>query len=485
MMRRAGVLLHPTSLPGPYGIGDVGPASRMWLDWMDQAGLRVWQMLPLHPVHDVGSPYASPSAFAGEPLLLSPDDLCEDGWLLPQERPKVADTSVVHWDNVRASKGVALQLAADRVRASVDLEAYASGAAWRMDWALFSTLKRVHDGSWVSWPEALRDRDTSALAEVRQRYTADVERALALQWLFDQQWDRLRAEAKRRGIDIWGDLPIFVDHDASDVWAHPELFRLDEQGRPTVVTGAPPDGFTPKGQRWGHPHYANDAHRRSDHAWWRARVRSILDRVDTVRIDHFRGFEAAWEIPADLPDGSIGTWCEGLGAPLLAALREVSADRELPFIAEDLGVITDEVRALRDNYKLPGMAVLQFAFDGGWDNPYLPHRHRRHQVVYTGTHDNDTLYGWFDAREASGRSSVREYLSVSDEGACVGVMLAAWRSVADHAVFPMQDFLRLDSTARMNTPGTLLGNWSWRLAADVLSPELAQWIAYETRISNR
>lgn len=485
MMRRAGVLLHPTSLPGPYGIGDVGPAARAWLDWMERAGLRVWQMLPLHPVHDVGSPYASPSAFAGEPLLLSPEDLCTDGWLREAELPEAGDAAVVHWENVRAGKGSALQLAADRVRASVDLGAYAAGASWRSDWALYATLKKVYGGSWVAWPTRVRGRDAEALAEVRQRHNDDVERALALQWLFDQQWGRLRAEAKQRGIDIWGDLPIFVDHDSSDVWAHPDLFRLDDEGQPTVVTGAPPDGFTPEGQRWGHPHYANEAHRATDYAWWRARVRAILERVDTVRIDHFRGFESAWEIAAERPDGAVGTWCEGLGAPLLAAIREAAAGRSLPFIAEDLGVITDEVRALRDDYDFPGMSVLQFAFDGGWDNPYLPHRHRPHQVVYTGTHDNDTLFGWFAARDASRRSSVREYLSVSDDDACVAVMLAAWRSVADHAIFPMQDFLRLDSTARMNTPGTLLGNWSWRFTADALTPDLAQWIAYETRISNR
>jgi 4-alpha-glucanotransferase len=393
--------------------------------------------------------------------------------------------SSVHWDNVRAAKGVALKRAADRVRASVDMDAYATSADWLLDWALFSTLKHVHGGSWVSWPEPLRVRETSALAEIRERYAPEVERALALQWLFDQQWRRLREEARRRGVAVWGDLPIFVDHDASDVWAAPELFRLDARGLPTVVTGAPPDDFTPEGQRWGHPHYAIEAHRRTDHAWWRARVRAILERVDTVRIDHFRGFESAWEIPADLPDGSIGTWGKGMGAPLLTALREVVSDRPLPFVAEDLGVITDAVRALRDDYALPGMAVLQFAFDGGWDNPYLPHRHRPHQVVYTGTHDNNTLDGWFAGLEPSERSPVREYLSVGDDGACVAVMLAAWRSVADHAIFPMQDLLRLDTSARMNTPGTLLGNWSWRLTADALSPELAQWVAYETRISNR
>jgi 4-alpha-glucanotransferase len=500
--RRAGVLLHPSSLPGPYGIGDLGPATREWLAWLSASGQRIWQILPLTPVDGSGCPYASPSSFAAEPLLLSIDDLVTDGWLQSAEKPyALRPSGPVDWPAVRERKGAALRLAAERVAASVDVTAWASSRPELRTWALFRALSREYGPGFTSWPEAVRRRDPALLAREEERGQGLIRRELALQWLFDVQWGRVREDATRRGIELWGDVPIFVSGSSADVWANPELFRLDDAGRPTVISGVPPDVFSTDGQLWGHPLYDEGAHRAQGHTWWKARIGRALAQVDRVRIDHFRGFEAVWEVAAGAADARGGHWVPGAGAPLLDALSAAfgrarpDGTVELPFIAEDLGVITDEVRALRDAYGLPGMVILQFAFgpeqQRTGDHPYLPHFHRPNQVCYTGTHDNDTALGHFQTCDDATRTHLRKYFGSfhetgDDPAAWPWPMVkAAWRSVADTAIVPLQDLLALGSEARMNIPGKIEGNWSFRTTAQGLTIDRAHFIADELRLAGR
>ncbi len=501
-MRRAGVLLHPSSLPGPYGIGDLGPAAREWLAWLETSGHRVWQVLPLTPVDGAGCPYASPSTFAAEPLLLSIDDLVTDGWLQSSEKPySPSPSGPVEWGAVRDRKGAALRLAAERVVAQVDVAAWGRERPELRTWALFRALSREYGPRFQEWPEVIRRRDPAALAREEERGAAIVARSLALQWLFDVQWGRLRADAARRGIEVWGDVPIFVSGSSADVWWSPHLFRVDDRGNPTVVSGVPPDVFSTEGQLWGHPLYDEAAHRAEGHAWWKARIGRALEQCDRVRIDHFRGFEAVWEVAADARDARGGRWVPGAGEPLLDALHDrfgrpgPGGRLELPFIAEDLGVITDPVRALRDRYELPGMVILQFAFGPEQhhtgDHPYLPHQHVRNQVCYTGTHDNDTAVGFFATCDEPTRKHVRRWFGPFQESGDDPLawpwplVRAAWRSVADTAIVPLQDLLGLGGEARMNVPGRAEGNWGFRTTADKLTIARAHYIAEELRMAGR
>lgn len=501
-LRRAGVLLHPSSLPGPYGVGDLGPAAREFLAWLDASRQRIWQVLPLTPVDGHGCPYASPSSFAAEPLLLSVDDLVTDGWLHSHEKPYApSPTGPVDWAQVRERKGGALRLAADRVVAAVDVSAWAAGQPELRTWALYRALTREYGPDFTAWPEAVRRRDVGALAREEDRGQQVIRRELALQWLFAQQWARLRADAAHRGIELWGDVPIFVSGSSADVWAHPELFRLDDRGRPTMISGVPPDAFSTEGQLWGHPLYDEAAHRAQGHAWWIARIGKALEFVDRVRIDHFRGFEAVWEVSADAKDAKGGRWTPGAGAPLLDALKarfgrhRADGSVELPFVAEDLGVITDEVRALRDAYGLPGMVILQFAFGPEQfqtgNHPYLPHFHRPNQVCYTGTHDNDTAVGFFWGSDDATRHHVRRWFGPfqehgDDPAAWPWPMIrAAWRSVADTAIVPLQDLLSLGGEARMNVPGKVEGNWQWRATPERMTIARAHYVAEELRLAGR
>jgi len=483
MTRRAGVLLHPTSLPGPYGIGDIGPAAREWLAWMDSAELRIWQVLPVHPIDPWGSPYAADSSVAIEPLLLSIDTLVEDGWLLSRERPLAPGPAhAVDWAWVRAEKTRALLRAADRVVASGELDRSPESPAIAR-YALYRALKDEHGTAWSEWPEAVRHRDASALTSAQDRLRTGIDRHRALQWLVGRQWSALRTAARVRGIEIWGDIPFFVPHDSVDVWSQPELWRLDDEGSPTVISGVPPDAFSEDGQLWGHPLYDEDAHRADGYAWWRSRMRHLLDRVDRVRIDHFRGVEAVWENPATSTTAQDGRWVPGPGRRLLQAFADdFGTDR---FIAEDLGVITDEVRELLAAFELPGMVILQFAFDGEPNHPYLPHQHVRNQVCYTGTHDNQTSLGWFLSRGHEERDRVRRYLAVPDKDMPWALVRSAWRSVADTAIVPLQDLLALGDEARLNQPGTTDGNWAWRTHAEAFSLALASRVAGEVQISGR
>ena len=343
-MRRAGLLLHPSSLPSPYGIGDIGPAARTLMSWLDSAGVHLWQFLPLGPVDGLGCPYASPSAFATEPLLISIDDLVSDGWLSRNERPlHPGGVDAVDWPAVRERKMPVLRRAAARVAQQVDLDAWASERPWAVAWSTWAARSRRDGGDWPSWSRTAEPPDPE-----------HVQQELALQWLFDGQWARLREVARSHGVSLWGDLPMFVGASSVDTWAHPELFSLGPDQRPTVVTGAPPDDFAPLGQKWGHAQFDVEAHRRTGHAWWLARVGRLLEHVDAVRLDHFRGLAAVWHIPATDPDARGGKWVPGLGAPLLAAIQESFG--HVPVIAEDLGVVTPDVVALRDQFEREGDA---------------------------------------------------------------------------------------------------------------------------------
>ncbi len=491
--RWGGVLLHPTSLPGGHGIGDLGPAAWKWLDWLAAAGCRLWQVLPLGPTGYGDSPYQGLSAFAGNPLFISLDLLVEERLLTAEEvaaLPALPE-GCVDYGQVQRVKLPVLRLAARRFlegRPPHLEEPYGEfgdrAAGWLEDFALFMALKEAHGGrAWLEWPQDLRRRAPEALAEARRALAGEVAVHRALQFLFFLQWSRLKDRARERGITLIGDVPIFVAHDSADVWAHPEWFHLDADGRPTVVAGVPPDYFSEDGQRWGNPLYRWEALATEGYRWWVERLRWTMEMVDVVRLDHFRGFQAYWEVPASAPSAREGRWAPGPGAPFLVALREALGG--LPFIAEDLGVITPEVTALREAFGLPGMKVLQFAFDGEADNPYLPHNYEPGYVVYTGTHDNDTARGWFDRAPEPTRAFCLRYLASDGREIAWDLVRAAWSSVARWAVAPMQDLLGLGSEARMNVPSRLQGNWRWRLLPDQADEDLAARLAEVNHLYGR
>ncbi len=477
--RASGVLLHPTSLPGPYGIGDLGPAALAFVDFLADSGCSLWQVLPLGPTGYGDSPYQCFSAFAGNPYLISPEGLLAEGLLhgadlqplppFPLER--VDYGAVIPWKLALLERAWERFSAQEAHPLRADFAAFCQAqAVWLDDFALFMALKEAHGGApWTDWPADLRQREPAALAEARSTLAEQVERQRFFQFLFFRQWGALRAHARGRGVQIIGDIPIFVAHDSADVWARPDLFYLDEAGRPTVVAGVPPDYFSPTGQLWGNPLYRWERHKKDGYAWWIARFRALLELVDIVRLDHFRGFAAYWEVPGDAPTAEHGRWTPGPGADFFAALREALGD--LPIIAEDLGEITPDVIALRDQFGLPGMKILQFAFSGP-DNPFLPHNFTPNCVAYTGTHDNDTALGWYWSAPEQEKDYARRYLSVSGQDFAWDLIRMAWRSVAVFALAPMQDLLSLGSEARMNFPGRAAGNWAWRMPPDALRPEL-------------
>lgn len=468
--RSAGVLLHPTSLPSPYGIGDLGPAAYAWIDALVQARQRWWQVLPLGPTGFGDSPYQAFSAFAGNALLVSPQYLREDGLVdmrdlegahFPAERVDFGSVIVFKnrllgkaWQNFQAGRGAALKPQFDKfVR---------DRASWLDDYALYMALKDAHEGrGWQDWPADARRREPGYLRQARSRLADAVGLHQFRQFLFFRQWEALREYARRRDIRIIGDIPIFVAADSADVWANPELFMLDAERRPKAVSGVPPDYFSATGQLWGNPLYDWEAMRRTRFAWWVARFRALMGQVDLVRLDHFRGFEAYWEVPAGKPNAVEGRWVKAPGKELLTTLR--SELGQLPIIAEDLGLITKEVEALRKRFGLPGMRVLQFAFANTAKNPFLPHNYyEQNTVVYTGTHDNDTTVGWYQTASEFEKDHVRRYVARDGRDIAWDLIRLAWASVADYAITPLQDILSLGAEARMNFPGRPQGNWSWR-----------------------
>ena len=472
-VRSGGVLLHVTSLPSRYGIGDIGPGARDWMDLLAFSGQRWWQVLPLGPVGFGSSPYSASSSFAFNTLLLSPDLLIQDGLLQRADLDGACFSSDhVEFEAVRAFKERLLLRAGERFRAGAAprlREAFddfqLAQADWVEDYALYAALKDRHEGrAWFDWPPELVRREHRALAAARASLAAEIEQGVFAQFLLDRQWMELRRHGRMRGVGIIGDLPIFVAWDSHDVWANHRQFLLDANRRPRVVAGVPPDYFSPTGQLWGNPLYDWSEARREGYAWWIRRMRRTLALVDLVRLDHFRGLEAAWHVPVDSPTAEVGRWEPGPGADLLEHLRLALGG--LPLIAEDLGLITPAVRALRDQFDLPGMYVLQFAFDGDPKNHFLPHNYRHNNVVYTGTHDNDTTVGWYRSLNAEGQDHVRTYTNTEGHDIAWDLIRLAWASVANTAIVPVQDLLMLDTAGRMNRPGTATGNWGWRLTPD-------------------
>jgi 4-alpha-glucanotransferase len=490
--RSAGVLLHPTSLPGPYGIGDIGPRAHAWVEQLSRARQAWWQVLPLGPTGYADSPYQSFSAFAGNPNLLSPDALIESGLV---RRSDIKDESFasgeVDYARVIPFKRRLLEAAWERFLSGSgaslceEWETFCQQEAhWLVDFARFMALKDAYEGkSWQEWPKAWRVQAPGALAEADRDLSDAIGRHRFGQFLFFRQWNALKAHANSLGVRLIGDVPIFVAADSADVWANPELFLLDEQHRPRAVAGVPPDYFSPTGQLWGNPLYNWDAMRRTDYAWWVARLRATLRQVDVVRLDHFRGFYAYWEVPAGSPTAEGGRWVPGPGEELLSTLeRELGT---LPLIAEDLGVITPEVDSLRKRFGLPGMRILQFAFGGAVEERFLPHNFENPTVVYTGTHDNDTTRGWFDRVTPDERRFTLEYLGRDGSDIAWDLIRLAWASVARWAIAPLQDVLSLGSEARMNTPGRAGGNWRWRFSEDMLTPATLERLGALTTLYQR
>jgi 4-alpha-glucanotransferase len=509
MERISGVLMHPTSLPGPYGIGDLGPEAHRFVDWLSDAGQGVWQVLPLGPTGYGDSPYAPFSSFAGNELLISPAALVSEGFLPADFSFPIFPAASVDYGKVLAWKLPLLEQAAEafldrappeQLMVFEDFKRVEAG--WLDDYVLFRSIKAVYDAKAVKegapnslwneyWQKGLALRDRAALTVWKRDHARDLARREVLQFFFFEQWEALKKHAHNKGVRLFGDLPVFVAQDSSDVWAHRELFDLDARGNPREVAGVPPDYFSEDGQLWGNPLYNWAEHEQEGFRWWISRIRAALRTADFVRIDHFRGFVAYWSIPAGARTARKGVWRKAPGHALFAAVLNALGG-EIPILAEDLGFITDEVRDLRDRYKLPGMKILQFGFDAresgeGLDprNDFLPHNYPTNCAVYTGTHDNDTLKGWLDKITPEELEFLRDYMG-DPKGDLVRAMVReAWKSVARLALAPLQDLLGLGSEARMNTPATLGGNWTWRLASDVLDARLAGELAEMTRIYGR
>lgn len=482
--RTAGVLLHPTSLPcsesyrntSKAGFGTLGKDAYHFIDMIAQAGLTVWQMLPMGPTQADRSPYQSISAHAGNPQVISLDWLLENGWIKTEDVQLNGERTMEDAHQRCATSFFQyLQNAVGAETRQQFQNFCAQQRYWLDDFALFSAVRAEYGGtSWVTWPKELRDRDVSALEKKREQLKSKIDLVLFEQFAFFSQWQALKLYANRNGIYLFGDMPIFVGHDSADVWAQQHYFQLDEGGNPLTVAGVPPDYFSETGQHWGNPHYAWDVMEADGFQWWLARLRTQLELFDLIRIDHFRGFEAYWEIPGNSHDARLGQWVKAPGEAFLKACFE--AYPGLPLVAENLGVITDEVEALRNQFELPGMLVLQFAFDGNSDNPHLPHNHTPNDVIYTGTHDNDTTLGWYETLTKSHRQQLTEYCFNSPDEMPWLLIETAIASVGRMAIIPMQDFLELDGGHRMNMPGTTIKNWTWTFSWDQVEPALAERI---------
>ena len=491
--RAGGVLLHPTSLPAPYGIGDLGPDAFAWVDWLAEAGCRIWQILPLGPTGFANSPYQSLSSFAGNPLLISLSSLKDDGLLTEPDLAPLSSlpADVVDFDRLITSREGLLAGAAAVAAKKAPAEERRAHAAfveaerpWLDDAALFMALLREFDGRpWAEWPPGLARREPAALAKARRDLVDELEAETWKQFWFHRQWGAVRQHAAELGVAIIGDLPIYAASNSADVWTNPELFRLDSEGRPRAVAGVPPDYFSPTGQLWGNPVYDWRRHAETGYAWWIERVRAGLRTADILRIDHFRGLEAYWEVPAGLPTAEKGEWIEGPGASLLKALQ--ASLGSLPLLAEDLGFMTPEVAKLRGAFGLPGMKILQFGLEGGPTSHELPHHYEPLMAAYTGTHDNETARGWYGAATEETRDFARRYLAVGESGVVAGMVRAIWASVADWAIVPMQDVLELSSEARLNVPGRAEGNWKWRMTNEQWKRAPKDWLADLSRIYGR
>jgi 4-alpha-glucanotransferase len=478
--RRAGILLHPSSLPGRFGIGDLGEEAERFLHWLAAAGQSVWQILPLGPTGFGNSPYGALSAFAGNPLLISPERLVRDGHLRAERLRQVPsfDRDHVPFEHVARFKSTLLKEAHQNFRTSAppavkerfeQFRTHADQRYWLDDFALFMALKEKFGGrEWMSWDRALARREKAALEAARGELHDAIDYHSFVQFLFFSQWSELRSKARNLGVEILGDLPIYVALDGADTWSHPELFYLDDDLQPIGVAGVPPDYFSADGQRWGNPLYRWDVMKESGYAWWVERIKANLRLTDLVRLDHFRGFAAYWEVPAEEETARNGKWIDGPGVELFQAIEKELGS--LPLIAEDLGTITEDVNELRRAIKAPGMRVLQFAF-GDDDNIHLPHHCEEQTVLYTGTHDNDTTRGWFESASEHERSRALTYFGASPGEIAWQLIRAAYASIARLAIVPLQDLFSLGAEARMNTPGDPAGNWGWRARSELFSDQ--------------
>lgn len=484
--RSSGILLHPSSLPGPFGSGDFGADAYRFVDWLQGAGQRCWQLLPLGEIGPGNSPYMSNSAFAGNIFMIDLADLAEQGWLGQEDLIPHPDFQVARVDYTlikkfrserlrRAAKVFFATFDAQSLRADYEIfcqeESY-----WLEDYALFRTLEDKHQGcGWSHWSDGFPSRESLALQHIAASCTDDMNYWKFCQWSFMRQWLKLKKYAAQRGIIMIGDVPIFVAYQSADVWANQALFELDETGHPTVVAGVPPDYFSATGQLWGNPLYRWNMHEQTGYSWWVSRMRHALKLFDVVRIDHFRGFASYWEIPACAPTAMHGRWVAGPGEKLFKACKQALG--ELPIIAEDLGVITPDVEELRDKFGLPGMRVLQFAFGEDESNYFLPHHYIPNAVAYSGTHDNDTTIGWWEALIPQQREFVQRYLASDGQEIHWDMIKALSRSSANTVIFSMQDVLGLSGDHRMNYPGQALGNWEWRFSWSQLLPEQTRRLA--------
>ncbi|KAL8240303.1 hypothetical protein R6Q59_013658 [Mikania micrantha] len=474
--RRAGVLLHPTSFTGPYGIGDIGDQAFRFIDWLNDAGCSVWQVLPLVPpgrkANEEGSPYSGQDANCGNTLLISLDDLVKDGLLMKEELPEPLDTDRVNYETVAKIKDPLIAMAAKRLISSdgdlkCQLEDFRKDpviASWLDDAAYFAAIDDCYDTyNWYDWPEPLKNRHLAALQDIYQTKREFIDIFVAQQFLFQRQWKKLRHYANTKGISIMGDMPIYVGYHSADVWANKRCFLLNRKGFPLLVSGVPPDAFSETGQLWGSPLYDWKSMEEDRFSWWVLRLRRAQDLFDEFRIDHFRGFSGFWAVPSEAKIATMGRWKVGPGSSLFNAIFKAVGN--INIIAEDLGVITEDVVQLRKSIGAPGMAVLQFGFGSDAANPHLPHNHEKNQVVYTGTHDNDTIRGWWNVLPQEEKNNVLNYLSISvdDDDISWALIRATLASVAQTSIIPMQDILGLGSYARMNIPATQSGNWGWRI----------------------
>jgi len=491
--RAAGVLLHITSLPGPHGIGDFGPGAYHFVDWLVASGQRVWQLLPTNPIGPGDSPYQSVSAFAGSPLMVALEPLVEKGWLPAPQLPeggfddrRVNYCKVIPWrmQQLRLAAQGFFAKATDAERSAFE-QYCAEQAYWLDTYALFMALELTSGYQcWWQWDRPLAARDPKALQAAEKQHAEEIRFWRFVQWCFDTQGAALKAYANQRGVAIMGDLPIFIAHHSADCWSRPDLYTLDENFQPTVVAGVPPDGFAATGQRWGNPLYRWERMAEEGYAWWIARIRRALTQADVFRIDHFRGFAGYYEIPSSHPTAEHGTWVPGPGKPLFEAIGHALG--ELPIVAEDLGLITPDVVELRDAFGFPGMKIVQFGFGGDASDGFLPHNHGKNFVAYTGTHDNDTVIGWWDSCSARERAYAGTYLACGRDDAHWAMIRATWNSVANVAIAQMQDVLGLDGQHRMNLPGSVSEkNWSWRFTWDMVGSEPGRVLGMLTAASGR
>jgi 4-alpha-glucanotransferase len=483
--RQTGVLLHVTSLPcNDGGSGTLGQEAFRFVDFLAATGLSVWQTLPLGPTHTDRSPYQCLSSHAGNPLLISLDWLVDKGWLARPENPGQWSSSADYHYHCLQEAYAGFQRAAGRTERREYEDFVKAHASWLGDFGCYMALRRQFENrAWQEWPAPFRDRQPAALKQAKVDLRDYIEQSKFEQFVFFSQWNELRSYAHQHGVALFGDLPIFVAGDSADVWGGRDYFALDDGGQPLVVAGVPPDYFSATGQLWGNPQYDWQRMEADGFKWWLDRVKTQLELFDWIRIDHFRGFESYWEIPADAETAIHGRWVKAPGEALLEKLHDTLG--ALPLVAEDLGVITPEVEVLRDQFGLPGMKILQFAFDGGPENAYLPHNHRINSVVYTGTHDNDTTLSWYESLPEHQQHYVMDYLGQPRSRMPWALLQCALASVARLTIVPMQDILGLGAGHRMNTPGTTRGNWRWQFSWDQLNQERVDHLAHLVKLYGR